>query len=59
MNADDTEVLTSSLDVPNQDKNLFAYCDNDPVNRVDYGGDRWSWGTVFGMSTLKQLQLQL
>ena len=47
VNADDTDVLTSSLDVPNQDKNLFAYCDNDPVNRVDYGGDRWSWGTVF------------
>ena len=23
------------------DKNLFAYCDNNPVVRVDYGGDFW------------------
>lgn len=23
------------------DKNLYAYCDNDPVNRVDYSGEFW------------------
>lgn len=38
INADSTDVLTSSTGVPNWDKNLFAYYDNDPINRVDKGG---------------------
>lgn len=38
--------MASSTDVPNWDKNLFAYCDNDPINRVDQGGDRWSWHSI-------------
>ena len=47
INADSTDVLTSSTDVPNWDKNLFAYCDNDPINRADHDGDRWRWSTAF------------
>jgi RHS repeat-associated protein len=40
INADDTDTLLCS---PNEltDKNLFAYCDNNPVMRVDHGGDFW------------------
>ena len=40
LNADDTDTLLCS---PNEltDKNLFAYCDNNPVMRVDHGGDFW------------------
>ena len=32
------------------DKNLFAYCDNNPVMRVDPDGEFWNWviGTVVG-----------
>ena len=31
------------------DKNLFAYCDNNPVARVDYGGEFWvQVGATFG-----------
>ena len=38
------------MDKPSWDKNLFAYCDNDPINRVDNGGDWWNWiaGAVVG-----------
>ena len=25
------------------DENLFAYCDNNPVIRIDHGGDLWNW----------------
>jgi len=39
-NADDTNILTVNLDNLT-DKNLFAYCDNNPVMRVDNGGDYW------------------
>lgn len=39
--------MSSSTDVPNWDKNLFAYCDNDPINRADHDGDRWSLSTAF------------
>ncbi len=40
LNADTTDVLTAT---PNEltDKNLFAYCDNNPVTRADQGGDFW------------------
>ena len=40
INADDTDTLLCS---PYEltDKNLFAYCDNNPIMRVDYIGDFW------------------
>ena len=40
LNADDTDTLLCS---PYEltDKNLFAYCDNNPIMRVDYIGDFW------------------
>ena len=43
INADTSEVLTASPDKPNWNKNLFAYCDNDPVNRVDEDGEFWNF----------------
>ncbi|MGI6745870.1 MAG: RHS repeat-associated core domain-containing protein [Acutalibacteraceae bacterium] len=46
INADDTDVLTSTMDDVT-DKNLFAYCDNNPVMRIDEGGYRWSWSKTF------------
>ena len=42
INADDTSVLRVSPSKANWDKNLFAYCDNNPVNRVDSVGDLWT-----------------
>lgn len=39
MNADTTDILEAKGDL--YDKNLFAYCDNNPVARVDYGGEYW------------------
>ncbi len=44
INADITDTLTESLD-DITDKNLFAYCDNNPVMRYDDGGE--FWGKVF------------
>lgn len=41
INADTTDVLDASLDKANWDKNLFAYCDNNPIIRVDHGGQIW------------------
>ena len=41
INADTADVLGASPGKANWDKNLFAYCDNDPVNRQDNGGDLW------------------
>ena len=32
------------------DKNLYAYCDNNPVMRVDYGG--YAWETIFDVLSL-------
>ena len=40
LNADTTDILTASLD-SHYDKNLFVYCDNNPIIRVDYGGEFW------------------
>ena len=49
INADTTGLLAvSSGDVT--DKNLFAYCDNNPVNRHDNGGNVWE--TVFDLVSL-------
>ncbi len=40
MNADAPEVVAASpMDLT--DKNLFAYCDNNPVLRADEGGEFW------------------
>ena len=40
INADTAAVLTASPDSL-YDKNLFAYCDNNPVTRVDSEGEFW------------------
>ena len=53
INADDPDTALSS---PNEitDKNLFAYCDNNPVIRKDDGGEFWNFvvgavgGALFG-----------
>ena len=41
LNADTTNILTVT---PNglTDKNLFSYCDGNPVMRVDYSGEFWN-----------------
>ena len=42
VNADDTSVLGESpMDVT--DKNLYSYCDNNPVNRDDNSGKLWGF----------------
>lgn len=47
LNADTTDILAAKGDL--YDKNLFAYCDNNPVARVDYGGEFWvQVGATFG-----------
>ena len=43
INADTADVLGASPGKANWDKNLFAYCDNDPINRQDDEGDLWKW----------------
>ena len=40
INADTAAVLTASPDSL-YDKNLFAYCDNNPITRVDSDGEFW------------------
>ncbi len=44
ISSDTTDVLTATLNALT-DKNLYAYCDNNPVVRVDRGGDFWE--TIF------------
>ena len=46
INADSEDILQVQDDL--FDKNLFAYCDNNPIMREDHGGERWSWKTFFG-----------
>ncbi|MGI6014415.1 MAG: RHS repeat-associated core domain-containing protein [Oscillospiraceae bacterium] len=41
INADNASLTTINPD-GFTDKNLFAYCDNDPVNRTDDGGSCWA-----------------
>ena len=43
--ADSEDILQVQDDL--FDKNLFAYCDNNPIMREDHGGERWSWKTFF------------
>ena len=40
INADAIGVITATP-MALTDKNLYAYCDNNPVMRVDYGGEFW------------------
>lgn len=49
LNSDNADVLTLS-EGPSADKNLFAYCDNNPVIRVDNGGQFWE--SVFDIVSL-------
>ena len=49
INADTTEVLSVSP-MSMADKNLFAYCDNNPIVRVDIEGNVWE--TVFDVISL-------
>ena len=48
INADTTEILDAKGDL--YDKNLFSYCDNNPVVRVDHGGAFWD--TIFDVVSL-------
>lgn len=49
LNSDAFDVITLSPTTLT-DKNLFAYCDNNPIDRVDTGGDVWE--TVFDIATI-------
>ena len=53
INADTAAVVAASPDKANWDKNLFAYCDNDPVSRKDDGGDLWEEITTLGDSIFR------
>lgn len=46
--ADTTDILSVQSDL--YDKNLFAYCDNNPVIRVDVSG--YAWETIFDIASL-------
>ena len=46
-------MVAASPDKANWDKNLFAYCDNDPVSRKDDGGDLWEEITTLGDSIFR------
>ena len=40
VNADNSDVIAATP-MGLADKNLFAYCDNNPVTRADDGGEWW------------------
>ena len=40
ISADNPELVTATL-MGHSDKNLFAYCDNNPISRADNGGGVW------------------
>ena len=44
---DNAEVLTASP-AALTDKNLYSYCDNNPVMRVDNGGEFWITSMLIG-----------
>ena len=46
ISADDTDVLEVQDDL--YDKNLYAYCDNNPISRVDEEGDMWQFALASG-----------
>ena len=41
INADDIDVVTATLEEL-EDKNLYAYCDNNPIMRLDEDGEFWN-----------------
>ena len=49
INADTANVITATP-MGLTDKNLFAYCDNNPIERIDHGGR--FWGTLFDVISL-------
>ena len=49
ISADDYSVI-SATPMGLTDKNLFAYCDNNPIMRVDHGGQFWE--TIFDVASL-------
>ena len=53
INADTADVLGASPDKANWDKNLFAYCDNNPISRKDDGGEFWEDVTALGDSIFR------
>ena len=48
LNSDTEEILSANHSL--YDKNLFAYCDNNPITRVDTQG--YAWETVFDVISL-------
>ena len=58
VNADNAAVIAVSPEKANWDKNLFAYCDNDPVNRKDDGGNLWHIAVAAGVGFLAGLASQ-
>ena len=44
INADTTDILAAKGDL--YDKPFFAYCDNNPLVRVAYGGEFWEWAAI-------------
>ena len=49
INADDSSAITATPEALT-DKNLYAYCDNNPVMRADHGGAFWD--TLFDVASL-------
>ncbi len=41
LSCDAESAVTLSPEQPNWNKNLFAYCDNNPIIRIDCGGGAW------------------
>ena len=50
LNSDTSDVITASVGNPGYDKNLYAYCDNNPVIRIDVTG--YIWETIFDIASL-------
>ena len=48
INADSINLITATPNSATWDKNLFSYCDNNPVVRADQGGELWN--TIIGMT---------
>ena len=49
LSPDTTSVLTATP-MALTDKNLYAYCDNNPITRVDHGGEFWE--SIFDVVSL-------
>ena len=55
ISADTTDVLIAAYNALT-DKNLYAYCDNNPVVRIDRGGNFWE--TIFDVILLDRVLLK-